>query len=374
MSRTFNPKRRVVIEGQDLGKLLDDDILSLSFEDHAEEADAVTFEITNRKNQWIDHPLFDRGNAVEVQLGYGLQPPTLFEGVIAVVEPRFPADGVATVSVTAYDRSYLLRKKGDRDEAYPDRAPNDLVREIAQRYRFREDEIVTPDATPERRYFQQESESDWDFLKGIAKEIGFELYLELGILYFRRPRTRPETVPGTFAYRDNLRSFEPSLSAEKPVSKVIVRGWDEIAKRPFQVEVDDPFAADRDVLGEQSGSDFLDEGFGESVRILDDVVAASEEHARAIGVAYFRQKEFELITATGSCVGDPEFKAKRLIRIAGVGQRFSGTYYLTRVTHRFDDAGYLCDFEAKRNAISRIAVEDRRNAERLAAEGYVIGR
>ena len=374
MSRTFNPKRRIVIEGQDLGKLLDDDVLSLSFEDHAEEADAVTFEITNRKNQWIDHPLFDRGNAVEVQLGYGLQPPTLFEGVIAVVEPRFPADGVATFLITAYDRSYLLRKKGDRDEAYPDRAPNDLVREIAQRYRFREDEIVTPDATPERRYFQQESQSDWNFLKEIARETGFELYIELGVLHFRRPRTRPETVPGTFAYRDNLRSFEPSLSAEKPVSKVVVRGWDEIAKQPFQVEVDDPFAADRDVLGEQSGSDFLDEGFGESVRILDDVVAANQAHARAIGVAYFRQQEFELITATGSCVGDPELKAKRLIRIGGVGQRFSGTYYLTRVTHWFDGAGYLCDFEAKRNAISRIAVEDRRNAERLQAEGYSIGR
>jgi hypothetical protein len=42
-------------------------------------------------------------------------------------------------------------------------------------------------------------------------------------------------------------------------------------------------------------------------------------HARAIGVAYFRRREFELINATGSCVGDPELKAKRLIRIAGSG-------------------------------------------------------
>jgi phage protein D len=363
-----------VIEGQDLGKLLDDDVISHWFEDHAEEADAAVFEITNRKNQWIDHALFDRGNSVDVYLGYGPQPPKLFEGVIAVVEPHFPADGVPTLSITAYDRSYLLRKKGDRDEAYPDRTPNDLVREIAQRYRFREDEIVTPDEIPERRYYQQESQSDWDFLKGITKEIGFELYMELGVLHFRKPRTRPETVPGTFAYRDNLQSFEPSLSAEKPVSKVIVRGWDEIAKQTFQVEVNDPFAADRDVLGEQSGSDFLDEGFGESVRILDDVVAENEAHARAIALAYFQQKEFELINATGACVGDPELKAKRLIRIGGVGQKFSGTYYLTRVTHRFDDGGYLCEFEAKRNAISKIAVEDKRDTVRLETEGYSFGR
>lgn len=168
MSRTFNPKHRIVIEGQNLRRFLDDDVLSLSIEDHAEEADAAAFEITNRRNQWIDHPLFDRGNAVEVYLGYGPQPPKVFEGVIAVVEPHFPGDGVPTMSITAYDRSYLMRKKGDRDDAYPDRIASDLVREVAQRYRFREDEIVTPDPTPERRYFQQESESDWDFLIPLA--------------------------------------------------------------------------------------------------------------------------------------------------------------------------------------------------------------
>ena len=85
MTRTFNPKHRIVIEGQDIRKFLDDDVVSLSFEDHIEEADAVSFEITNRKNQWIDHALFDRGNAVDLYLGYGPQPPKLFEGVIAVV-------------------------------------------------------------------------------------------------------------------------------------------------------------------------------------------------------------------------------------------------------------------------------------------------
>jgi len=368
----LTPHFKIVIEGQDLAKILTDDAISLSVEDHAEEADAASFEVTNRKNQRIDHPLFERGNAVEVFLGYGRQPPKIFEGVISVVEPHFPQDGVPTLSITAYDRSYLLRKKGDQDNAFPDRSPNEIVREVARRYRFRDDDILTPDEPPKRNYTQQESETDWEFLKGLADEIGFELYVELGVLHFQKPRTRPDIVPGTFAYRKNLLSFEPSLSVDKPVSKVIVRGWDAAAKQPFQVEVDDPFAADRDVLGEQAGSDLLSEGFGESVRILHDVVAESESHARSIALAYFRQREFELITATGSCVGEPELKAKRLIQIGGVGQRFSGLYYLTRVTHRFDDGGYICEFEAKRNAISRIAVEDQKDIERLEEEGYAL--
>jgi len=352
MMRTFNPSSRIVIEGRDLGKLLDEGVMSLVVEDHAEDADAAVFEITNRNNQWIDHPIFKQGNAVEVNLGYGAYPVRIFEGIIAVIEPHFPESGVPTLSITAYDRSYLMRKKGDKDEVYPDRTAIELVHEIASAYRFREDEVVTPDETPERRYFQQESQSDWDLLKKIAKETGFELYTELGVLHFRKPRTSPTSILGAFTYKHNLKSFEPSLSVEKPISKVVIRGWDEVAKRAFQVEVDDPASGDRDVLGGQSGSDFLSEGMGESVRILHHVIAQSEEHARTIALAYFKQEEFELITATGTCVGDPELKAKRLVHISGVGKKFSGTYYLIRVTHRFDEGGYLCEFEAKRNAIS----------------------
>ena len=215
-----------------------------------------------------------------------------------------------------------MRKKGDRDAAYPDRTANEVVREVALSYRFREEEIVTPDETPLRRFFMQSAQDDWAFLQGIAKEIGFELYVELGVLHFRKPRTRPEFVPGTFVYRENLISFEPSLTVDEAVSKVIVRGWDELAKRPFEVVVDDPFAAERDVLGSQAASDFLSEGFGENTRILSDAVATSEAHAKEIALAYFRRKEFELITATGACVGDPAFKAKRLVGSAALGRNF----------------------------------------------------
>ncbi|MEK7879550.1 MAG: contractile injection system protein, VgrG/Pvc8 family, partial [candidate division NC10 bacterium] len=357
MSRTFNPRRRILVAGQEISKLLTDDAISLSVEDHLEEADAAVFELSNRRNQWIDHPLFERGNPVQVFLGYGADPPRMFEGVIAVLEPHFPQDGVPAFTVTAYDRTYLMRKKGDRDEAYPERTLDEIVREVALKHGFREDDLVIESAGGEKRYFQQNSENDWDFLSRLAREEGFELYAELGRLRFRKPATKPDRVPGTFVYRENLLSFEPALTVDEAVSRVIVRGWDDQAKRAFQVEVDDPFAAERDVLGQQPASDFLSEAYGDSVRILHDVVAQSEAHARAIAMAYFRRKEFELITATGACVGDPELLAKRLIRVGGVGEKFSGDYYLTRVTHKFDDSGYLCDFEAKRNAISRIGTE-----------------
>ncbi|MBI2930625.1 MAG: phage late control D family protein [Planctomycetes bacterium] len=369
----INPRRRLLIEGRDVAELITDDVLSVSVEDHVEDADACTFEFTNRRGEWLDHPLFERGNLVEVFLGYGTDLDKLFDGTITVVAPHFPEDGVPTVTITAYDKSYRMRKKGDVDEVFPDMTYNDIVRTVAKKYAFKESQIETSDETPKRGYVAQESEDDWHFLTNLADEIGFEVFVESGRLVFRSGKRKPSLISGTFRYRENLRSFEPELSVEKPPTKVIVRGWDDLRKEAFEVVVpDDLTAAERQILGDQSGAQVVGDEFGESKHILHDVVAEDRNHARDLALAYFLSKEYELVTATGACVGDPELRAKRLVNVAGVGERFSGTYYLTRVTHTLDDSGYLCEFEAKRNAISKVNVERVRDLAKVEAQGYQI--
>jgi phage protein D len=51
-------------------------------------------------------------------------------------------------------------------------------------------------------------------------------------------------------------------------------------------------------------------------------------------------------------VGDPALKAKTLVEIAGVGKRYSGAYYVTKVSHSIGDGGYTSEFECSRNAVS----------------------
>jgi phage protein D len=371
MTTGLNPRRRIVIEGRDVAGLLADDVISVSVEDHVEDADACTFEFTNRRGEWLDHPLFERGNRVEVFMGYGDLLAGLFDGLITVIEPHFPEDNVPTVTITAYDKSYRMRKKGDADGSFPDMDANQIVRAIAKKYGFKESQIVTPDEAPKRAFTSQESEDDWHFLRNLASTVGFEVYVESGKLYFRSGKRRPAAVDGVYRYGENLRSFEPSLSVEKPPTKVIVRGWDEKKKEAFEVAVpDDLTDSERQVLGDQSASQVIEDEFGESERILQNVVAEDRNHARDIALAYFTSKEYELVTAVGACAGDPELRAKRLIAIAGVGTKFSGTYYLTRVTHTLDDSGYLCEFEAKRNAISRADLKRVREARKAQAQGY----
>jgi hypothetical protein len=108
----------------------------------------------------------------------------------------------------------------------------------------------------------------------------------------------------------------------------------------------------RSVLGEKAASDFVKEDFGEGAKVLHDLVPRTVKEAEELARAYLKRSEYALLQGSGSVVGDPALKAKTLVEIAGVGTRYSGTYYVTKVAHSIGDGGYTSEFECQRNAVS----------------------
>ena len=56
----------------------------------------------------------------------------------------------------------------------------------------------------------------------------------------------------------------------------------------------------------------------------------------------------DLVKASGTCVGLPDLRAGRRVRIAGLGARFSGEYFITDTTHTINDNGYITKFNGRR--------------------------
>ena len=56
----------------------------------------------------------------------------------------------------------------------------------------------------------------------------------------------------------------------------------------------------------------------------------------------------DLVKASGTCVGLPDLRAGRRVRIAGLGARFSGEYFITDTTHTINDSGYITKFNGRR--------------------------
>jgi phage protein D len=65
----------------------------------------------------------------------------------------------------------------------------------------------------------------------------------------------------------------------------------------------------------------------------------------------FNRAVLDLITADGTCVGRPDLRPGIVIKLDGIGTRFSGQYYIKATSHCYSStSAYQTHFVAWRNA------------------------
>ena len=87
---------------------------------------------------------------------------------------------------------------------------------------------------------------------------------------------------------------------------------------------------------------------------MDSVVhvpVASQAEADQIAKARFNDMAIELISGEGEAVGNPAIRAGTTLKFEGLGERFSGLYYVRKAEHRLGPKiGYVTKFNVSRNA------------------------
>ncbi|MGE5093604.1 MAG: type IV secretion protein Rhs, partial [Betaproteobacteria bacterium] len=84
--------------------------------------------------------------------------------------------------------------------------------------------------------------------------------------------------------------------------------------------------------------------------VVVDKPVYAEKDAKALAQAILKDRTKEIVKASGTCVGLPDLRAGRRVRIAGMGARFDGDYFVTETTHTINDSGYVTKFNARREA------------------------
>ncbi len=77
----------------------------------------------------------------------------------------------------------------------------------------------------------------------------------------------------------------------------------------------------------------------------------SQEEAHAPAREIREQIARRIMKGSGSTIGMPDLRAGRMILVEGLGERFSGRYFVTSTTHKIDDSGYTTRFECRREEI-----------------------
>ena len=74
----------------------------------------------------------------------------------------------------------------------------------------------------------------------------------------------------------------------------------------------------------------------------------SKDQAKELATNILKEQLKKIVKAGGATIGLPDLRAGRKIFVNGLGDRFSGTYYVTDTTHTINDSGYQTSFNARR--------------------------
>jgi uncharacterized protein len=187
------------------------------------------------------------------------------------------------------------------------------------------------------------------FLQERAQLIQYEVVVEDKTLFFR-PVGNADSDVLTLTFEDDLLEFYPRLSSMGQVSEVTVRGWSpkNKAKIVGQAKAGDEVST---MGGQDSGAALIQSAFSAAVGRMGDRPIMTQAEADQRAKAKFNQSVLGLITGEGICRGRTDLRAGKVINLEGIGQRFSGPYYVTAASHRYTSSGYYTHFTVRRNAV-----------------------
>jgi phage protein D len=357
----YAPDFEVAIEGAPLDPESKGDVLSLKVVMDLENMTSAQIELNNWDDKRVWFKYSDRsgiyvGHRVRVKMGYADRLLSMLEGRINSLTPQFPSSGSSTLSVGVLDNMQLLKDRRPAEgeqRQFRDKSDGDIARAIASRNGLEAD--VDSGGDPHAEVVQGDLD-DAQFLRQRARRTDSDCFIYTDprsgrpTLRFGAPRDEragARATNHTFVWGESLKSFSPTLSMSNQVSQVTVRGWNEDDMEPIVA-----VATQADIVDAQGGNT----GAGNATTAVggrEDVVigatVTTQAEALVLARALLRNRAYEFITGRGEIIGLPDLRPGDTMTLSGLGDRFSGSYYVKRVEHEIGANGYGTRFEVRKS-------------------------
>jgi Bacteriophage probable baseplate hub protein len=361
----YAPAFKIVVEGTDLAPETLREILEVKVVMDMDNMTSFDFVIANPWHykdpettfKYSDSKLFDVGNRVHVEMGYVDRRLPMVAGIITKLSPKFPESGPPTIAVSGQDNLVKLRDKkpGKGDVKYYTKKKDwQIAQVVAARNKLA---VKVTEDGPEHPIVVQRNQDDATFLMERAKRIDFDCYIDVDpatdkdTLFFVKPsdgRASSQRVTYVFEWGKSLVSFTPELTAARQVSRVTVKGWDARKKASISATATKADLAGKKSAG-TSGPEVAEKKLDEKEEVVVDWPVQTQEEAKALAVSLLRERAYEFLKGTGQAIGLPDMRPGDNVEIKGIGLRFSGQYYVTRVEHAIGNNGYTTGFTVRRS-------------------------
>jgi len=389
-SDPYAPNFTLNIQGVEPGERFLKAITEAKFEDESDRISSLRFTMNYRRlyeggfnADLISSKFFSPGNLVVLRGGYGNDIRDIGAGYITELDPNFPDQGEPNISVTCFDQLHKLSlNKTEKGETFKDLRDSQIASTIGERNGFK---ISMNDPTSfagirrtlggTKTRVQKRGQSDLDFLKELAKLNAYELFCKWDdkgkrfLLFFEPPKDRTKPV-FTYMYDMNvpynvskhknefiatLNSFKPKISIAAQYTKYKVFSFDrKTGKKIAHTLTMDEFMQGQEDLklgglksdellkknAATSGAGVRQKAFGDVTEIVGDKNFASEQEAKEYLRNHMRKIARDFITGTGKIIGNQYMQSRQVNKFGNLGAFFDGNYFMKKVVHVFNDAGY----------------------------------
>ena len=355
----YVPDFEIKINGETFSHGKTVDIISVRITETINQADSFSITVREHNPQperfasnelkWLDNKTFDEGNKIWIEMGYRGNRAVKLQGKIKGMSVTFPESGAPTLDVRGlsdYDKLFRKMRRKPFDQKKDSEIAAELARDADLTVDAEDTQVKHPLVSPE-------GATDADFLLGRAHRINYEVAVKDGKLLFKRPTYLVDPSPQLIlTWGKDLRSFTPTVATGKMVTQVEVRNTRTGEGGGKQALAGVASASQiQPVLGAVSGLQRSAKEFGTNTMLMQDQRLSSPAEATTLPRAELERRALEYVTGRGACIGNPQLVSRTVIKLQGLGKRFSGSYYVTSTTHTIDANGYRTEFEAKRDAL-----------------------
>lgn len=314
------------------------DLEVLQIESTVHLPDVAVLIMHDPKLAWVDDDKVGPGQALEVVAKSGETESTIFDGEIVEIESQF-SDKSHRLIIRAMDRLHRL-SRGTTVRTFQNVTDGDVVKKIAQEVGLT---AKVEDSGIVHEYLIQANVTNLQFLRQRAASVGALLFVDGKELHFEPPTSSDGAIE--LKWGTGLHEFRPRFSTLNQVEATMARGWDPEAKAPVSSESQKaeylPEIGQKETAAEVAKKHFS----VQAKSLVANAAALTEKVTSVLAQGDLNRHAHESIVAEGVAGGTPGIVAGAKVKISGVGNRFSGTYFITCATHNYRvKEGYTTSF------------------------------
>jgi Rhs element Vgr protein len=269
---------------------------------------------------------FIPGKKVIINLGTDSKNVQAFKGIVTRHAIKIRENGSSELHVECRDAAVRMTI-GRHNRYYENMKDSELFDDLIGRYKPE----VTGDTKATKlvhKQIVQHHISDWDFMLLRAEANGMLVNADDGKITIDRPDTSQAAV-STITFGASVLEYEAEMDSRNQWKNVVAKSWNYTSQGLFKA---DTSSAQFGELGNIKGSDLADTVSTSDYELHHSGYLPEQELQDWVDGTMLRSR-IAKIRGRVRLAGNTDFKPGDIIKMDGVGRRFSGNAYVTAVKH-----------------------------------------